>query len=154
MAKEFWRKVTSHSWWVHSEAALSQSPTVPSGQVCSPMLLSAAYSLMHFNRGNDWQNYFFPWGIWAPPNTWFPGSTRVHNQNSMSIGLSIFVGLTIVTNRHTDGQTDHPTTIARDHICALCIWSKNTDSMLTGSYQYTLKLLQSRHRQCNGCCSS
>jgi len=42
----------------------------------------------------------------APPNTWPFGPTRVHIPNGASIGLSDFVKLTAVSNRHTDGQID------------------------------------------------
>jgi len=37
-----------------------------------------------------------------PSNTWFLGSTRVHNLNDIWIGSAIFAGLTTVTNRQTD----------------------------------------------------
>jgi len=44
-------------------------------------------------------------GIWTPSNTWFPGPTRVHNRNSISIGSAVFAGLTSVTDQQTSGQT-------------------------------------------------
>ena len=44
-------------------------------------------------------------GIWTPSNTWFPGPTRVHNRNSISIGSAVFAGLITVTDRQTDRQT-------------------------------------------------
>jgi len=40
-------------------------------------------------------------GSGAPSNTWFTGSTRVLNPNSISIGLAVFAGLTNVTDRQS-----------------------------------------------------
>ena len=37
-----------------------------------------------------------------PSNTWFLGSTRIHNLNDIWIGSAIFAWLTILTNRQTD----------------------------------------------------
>jgi len=50
----------------------------------------------------------------APPcNTWFLGPIRVTTPNGISIGSAVFAGLTNVTNRPTDQQTqpaiDHAT---------------------------------------------
>jgi len=45
-------------------------------------------------------------------NTWFLGSTRVHNPKNISIGSAVFVGLTIVTDRQTDRQTDHAISVS------------------------------------------
>jgi len=50
----------------------------------------------------------FPRGDWTPFKTWFRGPTRVHNPNGMSVGSSVFAGLTTVTDRPTDSQTDRP----------------------------------------------
>jgi len=50
------------------------------------------------------KNYPFPWGIWTPSNTWFPGHTQVLNPNGISINSAVFAGLTNVTDR-----TDHAT---------------------------------------------
>jgi len=36
---------------------------------------------------------------------------RVHSLNGTSIGSSVFVGLTVMINRHT--ETDHATNVAR-----------------------------------------
>ena len=55
------------------------------------------------------QNCPFPWGIWSPSNTWFPGPTPVLNVNGISIGSAVFARLTSVTDRQTDRQTDHST---------------------------------------------
>jgi len=45
----------------------------------------------------------------APPqianSRWFLGLTRVQSPNGISIVLAVFVGLTLVTNRHSDRQT-------------------------------------------------
>ena len=38
-----------------------------------------------------------------PPKAWFPGLTRVHNPNGISISLDVCTGLTLVTN--TNRQT-------------------------------------------------
>jgi len=45
------------------------------------------------------QNFAFAYGIWAPSSIWF------HNPNDISIGLDVFAGLKIVTDRLTDRQT-------------------------------------------------
>jgi len=45
------------------------------------------------------------WGFIDPSNTWFLGPTRVLNPNGISIGASIFEGITSVTDRQTDRQT-------------------------------------------------
>jgi len=49
------------------------------------------------------QNCPFPWGIWAPSNTWFPGPTQVLNPNGILIIISsaVLVGLTSVTDQQT-----------------------------------------------------
>jgi len=62
-------------------------------------------------------------GIWTPSNTWFTGSTRLHNPNGVSIGSAVFVGLTIVTNR----QTDHATsvTVGRIYVRSTAMRPKN-----------------------------
>jgi len=44
------------------------------------------------------QNCPFPWGIWTPSNTWFPGPTRVLNPNGIWISSVVFAGLTSVTD--------------------------------------------------------
>jgi len=51
------------------------------------------------------QNCPSAWGIWSPSNTYFLGPTPVHNRNDISIGLAVFAGLTIVTDRPTDHAT-------------------------------------------------
>ena len=46
-------------------------------------------------------------GVSGPvTNTCYPGPTRVLNTNGISIRSSVFVGLTSVTDRPTDRQTD------------------------------------------------
>ena len=47
--------------------------------------------------------------MYLPICTCFLGPTRVHNPNGISIGLTGFAGLTIVTEIPTDRQTDHAT---------------------------------------------
>ena len=46
-------------------------------------------------------NCLFLWRIQAQPNTWFLGPTRVHTPNGISIGSAVFVGIKVVSNRHT-----------------------------------------------------
>ena len=48
-------------------------------------------------------------GIWTASNAWFPGPTRVLNPNGISLGATVFAGLTGVTDTPTDGQTDRQT---------------------------------------------
>jgi len=49
------------------------------------------------------QNCPFTWGIWTPLNTWLLGQpTRVHDSKGISIGSTVFTGLTTVTDRPTD----------------------------------------------------
>jgi len=72
----------------------------------------------------------FPWGyrVSSPPNTWFLqslGFIRLHTPNGISIGLPVFVGLAVVTNRRTHRQTethtDHATSITcSDAPCMCC----------------------------------
>jgi len=54
------------------------------------------------------QNCPFTWGSGPPSNTWFLGLTRVNVSNVISIGSTLFAGLTIVTDG-PDRQTDHAT---------------------------------------------
>jgi len=44
-----------------------------------------------------------------PSNTRFLGLIRAHNANSIFIGSVVFEGLTIMTDRQADRQTDQPT---------------------------------------------
>jgi len=64
------------------------------------------------------QNCPFPWGIWTPTNTWFPGPTQIINPNCISIGSAIFAGLTSVTDRPTDHNT-LSVTIGHIYVCTL-----------------------------------
>jgi len=59
---------------------------------------------LHFIMGRPFpsQNCPFPWGSGPPSNTWFSGTTRVINPNSISIGSAILAELTNVTDRQTD----------------------------------------------------
>ena len=65
---------------------------------------------LYFTMGRPFppQNCPFPWGIWTPSNTCFPGLTRVLNPNGISIGAAVFAGLTSVIVRQTDRQTERP----------------------------------------------
>jgi len=61
-----------------------------------------------------------------PTNRWFLGPTQVHNRNSISIGSSVFAGLTAVSNRQT--QTDRPRYIDgnKPHLMLhIVIWAKS-----------------------------
>ena len=45
------------------------------------------------------------WGSRPPSNTWFfLGPIRVDSTSSISIGSAVFAGLTIVSDRQTDGH--------------------------------------------------
>jgi len=56
----------------------------------------------------------------TPSNTWFSGLTWVSHPNGISIGSSVFAGITNATNRQSDRQkqTDRLTTLLRD----LMLW--------------------------------
>jgi len=52
-------------------------------------------------------------------NRWSPGPTQILNPNGILIGSAIFAGLTSLTDRPTEGQTDHATrslTIGRIYV--------------------------------------
>jgi len=53
-----------------------------------------------------------------PSNTWFPGPTRVLNPNNISIGSSVFAGLTSVTDQLTDHAT-RSVTIDHIYVCSM-----------------------------------
>ena len=95
------------------------------------------------------QNCPFAWGIWTPSNTWFLKSTRVLVQNNISICSAVSAGLSIVTERPTDSQTERPThnatwsvTIGRISVVLRCgliiitrvkvIWQKAASPPHTG----------------------
>jgi len=52
-------------------------------------------------------------GVGLPFNTSFVGPMRLHIPNGISIGSVVFAGITIVTYRPTDRQTDRQTTLLR-----------------------------------------
>jgi len=61
------------------------------------------------------QNCPFPWGIWAPCNTWFIGPNRILNPNGNSIASAVFAGSIVwQTDRPTDRPTDHSRSITID----------------------------------------
>ena len=60
-------------------------------------------SLIHFNQGNNPQNCRL-----LPASSWFLGPIQVHNPKGISVSSSVFVVLTVVTNR----ETDHTITVA------------------------------------------
>ena len=53
----------------------------------------------------------------TPCNTRFLGRIRIHNPNGISIASAVFAGLTAVTDRPTDGQTNRPTDHAIYSVC-------------------------------------
>jgi len=55
-------------------------------------------------------------GIWTPSNTWFPGPTRVLNQNGISIGSAVLAGLTSVTDRPTADRPRYSVGNNRPHL--------------------------------------
>ena len=60
------------------------------------------------------KNLPLPMGGSGPPsNIWFPGPTQVLNPKGSSIGAAVFAGLSSVTDRPTDRQTDHATRSVR-----------------------------------------
>ena len=62
-------------------------------------------------------------------NTWFLGPTRVLNPNGILIGAAVFAGVTSVTDRRTNGQTDRATrsvTIGRIYVRSTLMQPKNT----------------------------
>jgi len=62
-------------------------------------------------------------------NTWFLGPTRVLNPNGILIGAAVFAGVTSVTDRRTNGQTDRATrsvTIGRIYVRSTLMRPKNT----------------------------
>ena len=77
----------------------------------------AAYTVISMGDEQP-QNSPFPGEIRAPPITWFLGPTRVHNPNGCTVSSSVFVGLTVVSNRQTDA--DHATSATTGRIFALC----------------------------------
>jgi len=67
----------------------------------------------------------------SPSNTWFLWLTGVHSPNGISIGSAVFAGLTIMTDRPTERQTDHATpsvTIVQFHICSTVLRSNNNNN--------------------------
>jgi len=84
-------QAASRSIWPFLQSSLQNVPILYNGTPFSPSKLS------------------LPMGDPDPPsNTWFPGPTQVVNPNGISIGAAVFAGLTSVTDRQTDRQTDSP----------------------------------------------
>jgi len=74
-------------------------------------------------------------GSEPPSNTWCLGSSQVLNPDGISIGSAVFAGLTSVSDRQTDRQTDHATrslTIDRIYVRSTTMRSNNfATSLLT-----------------------
>ena len=69
------------------------------------------------------QNCPFAWPHGGGPSYMVLGPTRVHKLNGILIGSAVFAGLTIVTNRPTDRETNHSTpsaTIGRICVVLRC----------------------------------
>ena len=69
-------------------------------------------------------------GSEPPSDTWSLGATEVINPNGISIGSTVFAGLTSVTDRPTDRQTDHATrslTIDRIYVRSTAMRSNNNN---------------------------
>jgi len=68
-------------------------------------------------------------GSGPSPKTWILGPTQVRSPNGTSIGSSVFVRLTVVSDRQTDRQTDrhayHATSVVIGHTDK---YSLNTDT--------------------------
>jgi len=67
-------------------------------------------------------------GSGPPSNAWFLGSTQVLSPNSISIGLSVFAGLTTVTDTVKDRLTDHATgsvTVGRIYVRSMVMQLNN-----------------------------
>jgi len=80
---------------------------------CSNQLYSAVKDriTLYFTMGRPFSpsKLPLPMGIWTPSSTWFLEPTRAHNPNGILIGSAVFAGLTTVTDRRRDRQTDHAT---------------------------------------------
>jgi len=84
----------------------------------------------------------FPWGSGPPSNTW---PTRVLNPNGISISSAVFAGLTSVTDRPTDRQTDHVTrsvTIGRICVHSTAMWRNNSNDDDNDMRSYGCPLLK------------
>jgi len=84
-------------------SAILPQVTAECRQGCLGMSFPLITAPLHGDLGPT--SYTLPW---APSNTWFPGSTRVLNRNSISIGSAVFVELT--TGRPTDHANQSVTT--------------------------------------------
>ena len=85
--------------------------------------LTSFKQVVNFDEGphrRDAPKCQFPSGSGpSPNNTWFVGPARIHTPNGVSIGSSVFVGLIIVTNRHTDRPVDHGALVTITRIFAM-----------------------------------
>ena len=86
---------------------------------------------LYFATGRPFpiHNCPFPWEIWTPSNTWFPGPTRVLNPNGISIGSVVLAELISVTDRPTDHAT-RSVRISHIYIRSTAMRSNNTASTL------------------------
>ena len=115
VVKEFWRKgriasartSSARGGWIHFETALSPwCVSCPLRISLQPRAAAAFAAVTQCNA--ETTPKIAPslvGGRASPSNTWFLGSTRIHNPSDISIDLTVFVGFTVVTNRRT--HTDH-----------------------------------------------
>jgi len=92
-----------------------------SSAVFAQMTMECPYTLQ-WDVPSPPKNCLIPWGDLDPPsNTWFPGPTWVLKPNGISIGSSVFAGLTSVTDWPT-GQTTQSVTTDRIYVRSTAIW--------------------------------
>jgi len=63
-----------------------------SSAVFAQLTAANSYTLQRAAPSHTPQNCPFVWEIWTPSDTWFFGSTRVHNTNGISIGSAVLQG--------------------------------------------------------------
>jgi len=82
---------------IHDSLDPSKPVTQMASRSVQPFCTDDRIVSLYFTMGRPPpQNCPLPWKIWTPSNTWFPGPTRVLNQNGNSIGSTIIAGLTNV----------------------------------------------------------
>ena len=79
-------------------------------KTASPPQTNGSIVFASMGRPFSPKNLPLPMGGSEPPsNTWSLGPTQVLNPNGISIGSAVFAGLSSVTDRQTDRQSDHAT---------------------------------------------
>jgi len=86
---------------------------IPNGiSIDSAVLYSSRSSVLYFRTSRSFPRQkvlLLMRGSGLTSNSWFLGLTRPHNANGISIGSTVFAGLTSVTDRPTNRPTDHAT---------------------------------------------